>query len=105
MLGKPAATPLEPAMPTPRDPRWVLLAETGEHSTLGRHREPDEKDIAAAETALARAGQSGWLAVMSHSVHSRVAPELIMVRPLRDPRTPFADAVQAFLKRTADRQQ
>jgi len=91
-------------MPTPSDPRWVLLAETGEYSTLGRHREPGEEDIAAAEAALARAGRSGWLAVMSHSVHSRLAPELIMVRPLRDPQAPFADAVQAFLKRTGDRQ-
>ena len=86
-------------MPTARDPRWVLLAETGEYSTLGRHREPDDDDIAAAETALARSGRSGWLVVMSHSVHSRTAPELMMVRPLRDPQTPFADAVQAFRSR------
>jgi hypothetical protein len=83
-------------MPTPRDPRWVLLAETGEYSILGRHREPGEEDIVAAETALARAGRSGWLAVMSHSAHSRVVPEFVMVRPLRDPQTSFADAVQAF---------
>ena len=91
-------------MPTPRDPRWVLLAETGEYSILGRHREPGEEDITAAEAALAGVGRSGWLAVMSHSAHSRVAPELVMVRPLRDPETPFAEAVQAFLNRFADRQ-
>jgi hypothetical protein len=83
-------------MPVTRDPRWVLLTESGEYSTLGRHREPSEDDIAAAESALARAGRSGWLAVMSHSVHSRAIPELVMVRPLGDPQTAFGDAVQAF---------
>jgi hypothetical protein len=86
-------------MPTVRDPRWVLLAETGEYSTLGRHREPDEDDIAAAEAALAGADRAGWIAVMSHSVHERTKPELMMVRPLRDPSTSFADAVQAFRRR------
>ena len=83
-------------MPVARDPRWVLLTETGEYSTLGRHREPSEEDIAAAEVALARVGQTGWLAVMSHSVHARAVPELIMVRALRDPKIPFEDAVRAF---------
>jgi len=86
-------------MPVARDPRWVLLAETGEYSTLGRHREPEEEDILAAETALARVGRSGWIAVMSHSAYERTAPELVMVRPLRDPRTPFEDAVEAFRRR------
>lgn len=42
-------------MPIARDPRWVLLAEPGEYSTLGRHREPDDEAIAAAEAALAKA--------------------------------------------------
>ena len=87
-------------MPTPRDPRWVLLTEAGDHSTLGRHREPDEAGIAAAEAALARAGLSGWIAVMSHSVHARSAPELVMVRPLRDPQLPFEVAVEALRRRT-----
>jgi hypothetical protein len=87
-------------MPTPRDPRWVLLTEAGEYSTLGRHREPSEEDIATAEVALAWAGRSGWLAVMSHSVHARTPPELVMVRPLRQPQTTFEDAVQALRERS-----
>ena len=87
-------------MPNHRDPRWVLLTETGELSTLGRHRAPTEDDIAAAEAALDRTTQAGWLAVMSHSVHSRSTPELVMVRPLREPRTTFDDAVHAFRKRS-----
>ena len=83
-------------MPIARDPRWVLLTETGEYSTLGRYREPNADEIAAAESALARAGSSGWIAVMSHSVHARAVPELIMVRPLREPRVPFEEAVRKF---------
>ena len=38
-----------------------------------------EDDTAAAEAALARIEQSGWLAVMSHSAHAHDKPELIMV--------------------------
>lgn len=73
-------------MPITQDPRWVLLAESGEYCTIGRYREPDGADIAAAETVLAQAGRAGWLAVMSQSAHARTAPEFMMVRPLRDPR-------------------
>jgi hypothetical protein len=36
---------------------------------------------------------------MSRSAHARTAPELVMVRPLRDPRTSFEEAVQAFRRR------
>ena len=86
-------------MPVARDPRWVLLTETGEYSTLGRHRDPSEEDIAAAEVALARVGRSGWIAVMSHSMHTRAKQEFVMVRPLRDPKTPFDEAVHALHKR------
>lgn len=82
-----------------RDPRWILLAETGEFSTLGRHREPEDNDIAAAEAALATAGRAGWIAVMSHSAYERTKPDLVMVRSLREPRSSFADAVQAFRRR------
>ena len=82
-----------------RDPRWVLLVETGEYSTLGRYTEPTEADLIAAEAALTRAGCSGWLAVMSCSVHSPDIPELCMVRPLCEPIVPFEDAVDAFQRR------
>lgn len=36
---------------------------------------------------------------MSHSAHAPSVPELVMVRPLRDPHTSFEDAVQAFRRR------
>jgi hypothetical protein len=86
-------------MPTARDPRWILLAESGEYSTLGRHREPAQEDITAAEAALASAGRSGWLAIMSHSIHATTFPEFVMVRALREPTIPFADAVKALQSR------
>jgi len=86
-------------MPAAPDPRWILLAETGDYSTIGRHRDPNEEDIAAAEAALAHAGHSGWIAIMSSSVHTRTAPEVVMVRPLRNPGLTFDAAVQAFRKR------
>ena len=92
-------------MPVSRDPRWVLLAETGEYSTLGRYREPDAEEIASAEDALMRAGRAGWLAVMSHSVHARGVPELLMVRPLRDTCSSFDSAVTAFRQRLAATEQ
>jgi hypothetical protein len=88
-------------MPTARDPRWILLAETGEYATLGRHREPEEAEIAEAEKALAKADCAGWLAIMSHSIHSRTFPELVMVRPLRAPKTPFQEAVKACQQRSS----
>ena len=85
---------------TARDPRWVLLVETGEYSTLGRHREPDTSDIEEAEIALTRLGTAGWLAIMSHSIHGPALPELVMVRPLGNPARTFAEAVFAFSERS-----
>lgn len=84
---------------TARDPRWVVLTEAGDYSIFGRHREPDESDIARVEMELERLGLAGWIAIMSHSAHARTPPELLMVRPLRAPRTPFEDAVRAFRAR------
>ena len=86
-------------MPRAEDPRWIVLAESGDYSTLGRHRAPEEEELAAAEAALCRAGQAGWVAIMSHSAHARTPPDLMMVRVLGMPCTSFADAVEAFRRR------
>ena len=82
-----------------KDPRWVLLAENGDFSTIGRHSEPDDNEIAAAEAALERGGISGWIAIMSGSIYKRSVPDLVMVRALRQPLTPFDTAVRAFHQR------
>lgn len=86
-------------MPTARDCRWVLLLENGEYSGFGRYREPDEADVMAAECALIQAGRSGWLAVMSHSAYGATIPDILMFRPLCNPKIPFVEAVEAFRKR------
>jgi hypothetical protein len=75
------------------------LTEAGEYSTVGRYREPDKDDIATMEASLSRAGLSGWLAIMGGSAHDKTPPQLVMVRPLCNPRTSFDAAVQAFLRR------
>ena len=104
-LGPPEyATDRRHIMPTARDPRWVLLVETGECSSLSRYREPDDEDIAASEKALLQAARAGWVAVMSHSAYESTVPELLMVRPLCNPKTSFEDAVQAFQRRLKDGQ-
>lgn len=86
-------------MPDAKDPRWVILVETGDYSILGRHREPEPNDIAAAESSLTRLGLAGWLAVMSHSAHDPGSPNFLMVQPLRQPTISFDLAVQAFRNR------
>jgi hypothetical protein len=86
-------------MPAARDPRWILLLDNGEYSSLSRHREPDADDIAAVEKALRQASRSGWLAVMSHSAYEAATPELLMVRPLCDPKRTFDEVVQSFQQR------
>ncbi len=86
-------------MPAARDPRWILLVDNGEFSNLSRHREPDGDDIEAVEKALRQSSRSGWLAVMSHSVYEAATPELLMVRPLCDPKIAFDEAVQSFQQR------
>lgn len=84
-----------------RDPRWIVLLETGEYSIVGRHREPDADDLARFEAALERNGRSGWLAVMDRSEHAAGTPEIVMVRPLLQPSMPFEAAVAAFRSRRA----
>lgn len=89
----------EQNMSVPRDPRWVLLFESGDYAIFGRHREPDDDVIKGAEDALGRSGLAGWLAVMSHSEHLQTPPEFVMVRPLGNPQSAFAQAVESFARR------
>jgi hypothetical protein len=85
-----------------RDPRWIILLEDGSYSTIGRHRQPDDDDIARADGSLERAGLSGWLAVLSQSEHSLGVPEVLAVRELRGPAITFDDAKKKLLVRIAE---
>ena len=76
--------------------RWIILGTDGRHVTMGRHSDPSPEEVARAENGLAAQGLAGWLAVMKGSYYTRRKPSLMMVRPLCDPKVPFAEAVEAF---------
>jgi hypothetical protein len=86
-------------MPTPeergRERRWIVLVEDGRYVTLGRHSDPSEQEILAAEAQLRAQGLAGWLAVMAGNPYLGRAPSLMEVRPLARPRSAFADAAAA----------
>ncbi len=84
---------LEPE--TSRERRWVVVAPDGRYVTLGRHSDPSEEEIAAAEQALRSQNLSGWLAIMEGNPWVGNAPRLLEVRPLACPATAFAAAADA----------
>jgi hypothetical protein len=79
-----------------KETRWIVLCTDGRHTTLGRHRDPDEDDIARAGAALAAAGLAGWLAVMKGGYYMGARPELLMVRPLVGDPAGWEGAASAF---------
>jgi hypothetical protein len=76
--------------------RWIILCSNGQHSTIGRHRDPEESDIEKAREGLAAAGLSGWLAILKGGYYTRARGELLMVRPLGDDPGSWEQAVAAF---------
>lgn len=78
-----------------RERRWVVVAPDGRYVTLGRHSDPSEEEILAAEKALLSQELSGWLAIMEGNPWVGKAPELLEVRPLASPTTTFAAAAAA----------
>lgn len=82
-----------------RERRWIVLSEDGRHVTLGRHSDPTDEDILKAEEALRAQGLTGWIAIMEGNPYVSDAPRLMEVRPLASPRTLFASAAEACLRR------
>ncbi|MFT8246458.1 hypothetical protein [Roseomonas sp. BN140053] len=80
-----------------RERRWLLLAESGDHSWLGRATDPTEDEIGAAEGSLRRAGVGGFLAISEGDYWSRGPMSLLEVRRLNTPGASFDAAVSAFL--------
>jgi hypothetical protein len=77
--------------------RWIVLGEDGRHATLGRHTDPTEAEIAAAEQALVAQGLHGWLAVADGDYWAkRATVSLLMVRTLGAPQAAFDSAAAAF---------
>lgn len=85
------------------DRRWVLVAEDGRYSTMGRASNPTDAEVEEAEDALRRQGLSGWLAVMSGSAYGSKVPSLMAVRPLASPTKRWEDASAACLAAIAAR--
>jgi len=76
--------------------RWIVLGTDGRHVTLGRHTDPTQEEVAAAEAALAAQGMAGWLTVVKGAYYARRTPSLMMVRPLADPACTFDEAAAEF---------
>ena len=79
-----------------KEVRWIALCADGRHSTLGRHTDPSEEEVAGVEANLVAQGLSGWMAVMKGDYYARPQPELMMVRPLGNPAREFTEAKTEF---------
>lgn len=91
------ATPKGP----PRERRWAVISNHGDHIWLGRHTDPSLEEVAQASQALASADVPGWLAVVEGSYYGHDPISLLMVRPLFGT-ADWDSAVSAFLaKRSA----
>ena len=63
--------------------RWIVLASDGRHSTLGRDTAPDDAALAAAGSALANLGLTGWLVRLEGDYWARRKPVVLtMIQPL-----------------------
>jgi hypothetical protein len=62
--------------------RWLVVVETGQHSTIGRHTDPTEEDISHAASQLDGAGLAGWLVVSEGHYYQRTPVTLLMVRQI-----------------------
>ena len=82
-----------------RERRWVVIAEDGRHATLGRHTDPSEGEINAAEAGLIALGTGGWLAVTEGVYYSRDVMSLLQVRTLGTPAVTWDEARSRFLSR------
>ena len=79
------------------DRRWVVVADDGSISTLGRATDPTEDELIRVEEALSSRGGGGWLAVQSHSFHRAPPfPTFAAVRRLGAEGLTFEDAMAAL---------
>jgi hypothetical protein len=82
-----------------RERRWIVLVENGEHSTVGRHTDPEAELLDTVAGQLRGHGVGGWLAVMEGDYHGRDALSLLMVRELVPAARSWGDAEAAFLEK------
>ena len=82
----------------PSHSRWIVLASDGRHSTIGRDMAPDDVELAAAGSALASVGLTGWLVRLEGDYWSRRTPVMLtVIQPLAHAAdTDWPAAVAAF---------
>lgn len=80
-----------------RERRWVVISEDGRHATLGRHTDPSEAEIKAAEAALIASGTGGWLVVTEGVYYSLDAMTVLQVRTLGTSAITWEDASSRFM--------
>ena len=81
-----------------RERRWIVLVENGEHSTVGRHTDPEAELLDTVAGQLRGHGVGGWLAVLEGDYHGRDALSLLMVRELVPAARSWSEAEAAFLR-------
>ena len=81
-----------------RERRWIVLVENGQHSTVGRHTDPDEELLETVSGQLRGHGVGGWLSVLEGDYHGAGTLSLLMVRELAPARTSWIEAKAAFLE-------
>lgn len=65
-----------------RERRWLVVGETGQHTTIGRHTDPTDEEIAQVAGQLDGAGLAGWLVVSEGRYYRRTPVTLMMVRQI-----------------------
>ena len=81
-----------------RERRWVAIVDDGRHLWIGRHRDPDEDELARVAEAMAMGGLAGWLAIAEGDYASRGPLSLLWVRPINGTKADFDDVKAAFLR-------
>jgi hypothetical protein len=87
-----------------KERHWLILGEDGRHVWLGRHSDPNDDEIRAAEERLATQALAGWLAVAEGDFWNLASDfVLLQVKPLANPSDDFEAAATRFLARRKSR--
>jgi hypothetical protein len=66
--------------PSRRERRWLVIAEDGRHSTLGRHSDPSPDEIENIRAIADAQGWAGWLVISEGVYYSSDSVDLMVVR-------------------------
>lgn len=81
---------------TDREKRWMVLGANGQHSWLGRHSDPSERDLTEVSIRTAELGLDAWLCVAEGDYWSDGYYDVLQVRPLNG-QGDFDAALTAFM--------